>query len=85
MSMQEEKLCPDVKKLNSFLKSASKAYLESAMSGILLSERQENVFNLYFIKKKDVNFIADALCVSPRVIGREIYSIRSRILSYLSL
>lgn len=38
-----------------------------------LDRGAEKVFNMYFIKRKDVNFIADTLCVSPRVINREIH------------
>lgn len=70
----------DTKEMNAFLRNATRQEVDSAVSEIILTERQEKVFNLYFIKKKDVNFIADTLCVSPRVINREIHETRRKIL-----
>lgn len=54
------------------------------MDNILVSERQEYVFAQYFLKKKDVCFIADSLCISPRVISREIRELRIKLLAEIS-
>lgn len=35
---------------------------------------------MYFMRRKDVDFIVGTLFISPRVIRREIHCIRSRIL-----
>lgn len=75
------KVMSDVTRLNEFLRSVSRPDFESVRGRLLLSERQEKVLDMYFVRKKDVGFIADTLFISPRVIRREIHSIRSRILS----
>lgn len=77
---RKEKIMSDVTRLNEFLRSVSRPDFESVAGRLLLTERQEKVLDMYFVKRKDVGFIADALFISPRVIRREIHRIRSRIL-----
>lgn len=80
----EERKRSDVKLLNRFFKTATKSDVDELMDNILVSERQEYVFAQYFLKKKDVCFIADSLCVSPRVISREIRELRIKLLAEIS-
>lgn len=71
----------DTREMNAFLRNAAKPEVDSVLSEIILTERQEKVFGLYFIKRKDVSFIADTLCISPRVICREIHEVRCKFLA----
>lgn len=68
-----------VRIVNRFFNKATKSDIDNVLSEIVLSERQSKVFDMYFIKKKNVGFIADSLCISPAVIYREIYRIRSKV------
>lgn len=42
----------DTKEMNVFLKNATRQEVDSAVSEIILTERQKKVFNLYFINKE---------------------------------
>ena len=72
-----------VKTVNKFFKTAIKSEVESATDKILLSERQEDIFNRYYIKKQDVNFIADILNVCPIVVSNELRLIRFKLMKIL--
>lgn len=72
-----------VVKVNSFFKSAIKTDVEVIKSKIILSERQEFIFEHYYIKRQSVNFIADSLFISPEVVSRELQIIRQKICKIL--
>ena len=46
---------------------------------ILLSERQEKIFTMFYIKKQNINFIADSLFVSTMTMNNELKAIRKKI------
>ena len=68
-----------VKQINSFLRTATRANIDSILSNIILSDRQSYIFEQYYIRKQDVCFIADSLGYSPRVIHKELSIIRQKI------
>ena len=68
-----------VRIVNRFFNKATKSDIDKVMSEVVLSERQAEVFDMYFIKKKNVGFIADSLFISPTVIYREINRIRNKV------
>ena len=72
-----------VKAVNQFFKTASKSDVESLQENILLTDRQETIFKMYYIQGKDVNFIADSLYISASVVCRELKTIRAKISPYL--
>lgn len=72
-----------VKAVNKFFKTASRADVESVKENILLTERQETIFKMFYIQGKDINFIADTLYISASVVSRELKTIRSKISPYL--
>lgn len=72
-----------VRIVNRFFNRASKADIDGILAEIVLSERQSKVFDLYFIKKHNVGFIADSLYVSPTVIYREICRIRNKVIQVI--
>lgn len=72
-----------VKAVNRFFKTAIKSEVENIKDKILLSERQEDIFNRYYIKKQDINFIADVLNVCPIVVSNELRLIRFKLMKIL--
>ena len=68
-----------VRIVNRFFNKATKSDIDKVMSEIVLSERQSKVYDLYFLKKHNVGFIADSLFISPTVIYREINRIRIKV------
>ena len=72
-----------IKLINAFFRTASKADIDGLYSKISLTERQEKIFRMFYIKKQDIGFIADMLNVCPRVIDYELSLIRSKIYEFL--
>lgn len=69
----------DIKKINNFFRFANLDKIKSLKSKILFSERQEKIFTLYYLQKKNCGFIADSLFVSVDVIYKELKIIREKI------
>lgn len=51
----------------------------------MLTDRQERIFNMYYIRKLDINFIADELGTCNDVINRELKTIRKKLLKALDM
>ena len=77
------KMSDEIKKINSFFKDANKPELNKIESQILLSERQERIFTMFYIKKNNIDFIADTLFVSAMTINHELKIIRKKLLKLL--
>lgn len=45
-----------------------------------MSERQERIFDMFYVKKNDIGFIADSLNVCVSVVNDELRLIRGKIL-----
>lgn len=67
------------KRINRFFKDATKEDVNRLSDKILLSERQEKIFTMFYIKKQSINFIADSLFVSTMTINNELKAIRKKI------
>ena len=74
-----------VKRINSFFKSCTKQDEEHLYSKILLTDRQETIYRMYYLKDKDINFIADTLNVCEGVVNKELKTIRKKILMILDM
>ena len=72
-----------VKAVNAFFAGANRADVDSMKDKIILSDRQDIIFTMFYLQKKDIGYIADTLCVSQAVINRELKKIRDKILSIL--
>lgn len=68
-----------VKKVNLFFRRANKSDINKILDEVILSDRQRKVFDLYYIQKHDISFIADKLNSSYSVIKSEIQSVREKI------
>ena len=69
-----------VKAVNQFFAGANRADVDNVKDKIILSDRQDTIFTMFYLQKKDISYISDFLCVSPTVVCRELRKIRDKIL-----
>ena len=74
-----------VKSVNRFFRTAIKPEVDRLQEMLLLTDRQERIFNMYYIRKLDINFIADELGTCNDVINRELKTIRKKLLKALNM
>ena len=68
-----------VQTVNAYFKIATRADVNDLLSKIILSERQQRIFEMFYIKRQNIGFIADTLGFSERVISEELEIIRRKI------
>jgi len=51
---------------------------------LILTDRQQEIFKMFYLQKKNINYIADILCVSPMVINNELKIIRMKLAKVLT-
>lgn len=68
-----------VQTINAYFKIATRADVNNLLSKIILSERQQRIFEMFYIKRQNIGFIADTLGFSERVISEELDLIRRKI------
>lgn len=76
-------MAEEVRRVNDFFRSAIKADVEEVKDKILLSDRQEEIFNRYYIRRQDVNLIADTLGVCSYVVNAELKAIRKKLIKII--
>lgn len=74
-----------VKKINDFFRNALKKDIDNIKNEIILTDRQKQIFNMFYLEGKDIGFIADTLCVCPMVINNELKNIRAKIARILQI
>lgn len=74
-----------VRQINSFFRTAIKSDIEDLHEELLLSDRQEKIFRMYYIRRLDLDFIASELGVSSVVINKELKTIRKKLAKSLDL
>lgn len=74
-----------IKNINNFFKKAVKKDINKINNEIVLSERQQKIFEMFYIKKQNIDFIADSLCVCKMVVNNELKIIRIKIVKILEL
>ena len=80
-----ESMSQFVKDINKFTKNAVKSEMDKVKEELLLSDRQDKIFHMYYIRRLDINFIADELGVCPLVISNELKTIRKKLAKVLGL
>ena len=68
-----------IKEINNYFKTATRADVNELLEKIILSERQTRIFELFYIKRMNIGFIADTLGCSPSVVSEELNEIRCKI------
>lgn len=72
-----------VQKINEFFRNAIKKDVDELKIQLLLSDRQLEVFDRFYIRKQDINFIADTLNVCSQVINNELKAIRKKLIKLI--
>lgn len=72
-----------VRKINKFFQTAIKKDVLYIKDELILTERQNKIFDLFYIQKKQIDFIADEFCVCPQVIHKELKNIRNKIIQII--
>lgn len=70
----------DIKRINRFFRTALRDDVDSIRGSIALSERQKRIFDMFYVRKNDIGFIADSLNVCVSVVNDELRLIRGKIL-----
>lgn len=68
-----------VKKINKYFETATRADVNNLLSKIILSERQTRIFEMFYLRDMNINFIADTVGCSPSVVSVELKIIREKI------
>ena len=68
-----------IKRISDFFRKAVKKDVDKITSEIILSDRQKQIFEMFYIKKQNIDFIADSLCVCKMVVNNELKIIREKI------
>ena len=74
-----------IKKINDFLRNAIKKDVDKINNELVLSERQQKIFEMFYIKKQNIDFIAVSLCVCKMVVNNELKIIRNKIAKILEI
>ncbi len=69
----------NVKRINQWFRTATRADVNELLEKIILSERQTRIFEMFYLKRQCINYIADTLGCSPTVINEELFMIRDKI------
>ena len=74
-----------IKKINDFFRNAIKKDVDKINNELVLSERQQKIFEMFYIKKQNIDFIADSLCICKMVVNNELKIIRNKIAKILEI
>ena len=68
-----------VRHINQWFSKATRSDVNDLLGKIILSERQTRIFEMFYLKRQPIGFIADTLGSSQPVICRELGIIRDKI------
>lgn len=74
-----------IKSINNFFRKAIKKDIDKINSQLILSDRQKQIFEMFYIQKQNIDFIADSLCVCKMVINNELKIIREKLARVLGI
>ena len=72
-----------VRRINHWFSKATREDVNNLLSKIILSERQTRIFEMFYLKRQTIGYIADYLGTSQPVICRELSVIRDKILTVI--
>lgn len=70
-------------KVNAYFKAAVKRDVDFIKDNIILTDRQSQIFEMYYLKKQNIDFIADSLYSSRSAVCNELKIIRDRIVKLI--
>ena len=72
-----------VKDINEYFRNALKIEIDNMAEQLALSDKQYEIFYRYYVRKQNIDFIADELFKSPESISKELKHIRKKIARFL--
>ena len=72
-----------VRMINDWFRNANRYDVNELLEKIILSDRQTRIFEMFYIKRQNIGFIADTLYISRTVINQELKTIRDKVLVVL--
>ena len=73
------------KAINLFFSLADRNEVDQLLSKIILTDRQYMIFEMKYLKGKDINFIADTLGCCSRVVQKELKHIRTKLAKLIGI
>ena len=67
-----------VRTINAYFKIATRSDVNELLSKIILSERQQRIFEMFYLKRQNIGYISDNLYISERVVSEELNIIRNK-------
>ena len=72
-----------VKDINEYFRNALKIEIDHMAEQLALSDKQYEIFYRYYVRKQNIDLIADELYKSPDSIAKELKYIRKKIARFL--
>lgn len=72
-----------IRKINEFFKFSLKSEIDMVKSKVILTDRQEKIFTMFYLEKRPIDFIADSLFVSIMTVNNELKTIRRKLIKVL--
>ena len=73
------------KAVNAYFREEIRKDVDGLAYDLLLSKRQEQIYEMFYIQKHDTCFIADTIGCCQRVVQKELRTIRKKIVAKLEL
>lgn len=73
------------KAVNAYFRNAIRKDVNGLAYSLLLTRRQERIYEMFYIQKHDICFIADTIGCCQRVVQKELRTIRRKIVNKLDL
>lgn len=70
-------------KVNAYFRTAVKKEIDYLKENLVLSEKQNKVFDMYYLDRQCIDYIADSLNSSRSAISNELKIIRDRIMKLI--
>ena len=71
------------RRVNRFFSTALRSQVKEIKDEIILTERQQRIFDMFYVEKKDINFIADTINWSAGAVKNELCKIRKKLIKIL--
>ena len=71
--------------VNAFFRTAVRRDVDGLVDDLLLTKRQRMIYDMFYIQRDDINYIADYVGCCERVVKKELRIIREKIVTQLGL
>lgn len=68
-----------VLRINKFFRVATKSEINAAIDQLVLTDRQRTILTMFYLKKQNIDYIADEIGFCSNVVDRELQIIRKKL------